>query len=147
MTLVDPIGLIVTEIRDNAVVAAMTEGRVRGFEPAPKTKSYEGDAQGVGKFKRHVVVVTLGRRREKRLPVQEVRAAARCYGLDAKDAALVAGAVSDAIHAAGPRISGTGVGVWNSWDDGGEGALKDPDTAQPYETVVIQVNAADRPIA
>ena len=147
MTLVDPIGLIVTEIRDDATVAALTEGRVRGFEPAPKTKSYEGDAQGTGKYKRHVVIVTLGRRREKRLPVQEVRAAARCYGIDGKDAARVGGAVSDAIHNAGPRISPGGVGVWNSWDDGGEGVLTDPDTAQPYETVVIQVNAADRVIS
>jgi len=137
VSLADPTGRILTEIRDDATVAALTT-KIRGGEPAP------GDALGAGSFQRFVVLVVLGRQREKRLPVQEVRIAARCYGLTYQDAAALAGAVSDAIHAAGPRISGSGVGIWNSWDDGGEGASKDPDTSQPYETVIVSVNAADR---
>lgn len=145
--MIDPIGRIVTEIRDDAAVLALTDGRVRGGSPTAKNKSYEGDAQGAGKYKRFVVVVSLGRSRQKRIGLQEVRAAARCYGLDEQDAAALAGTVSDAVHARGPRISSGGVGIFNSFDDGGEGAEKDPDTAQPYETVVVAVYAADRPIA
>jgi hypothetical protein len=135
MTLVDPLGYILTTIRDDATVATLTD-RIRGAEPAPK------DALGPGDYQRFVVLVRLGARREKRLPVQEVRIAARCYGLTYQDAAVLAGAVSDAVHALGTRINAGGVGIWSSFDDGGEGASKDPDTGQPYETVVISVNAA-----
>jgi hypothetical protein len=135
MSLVDVTGYILTTIRDDATVAALTT-RIRGGEPA------KGDALGPGSYQRFVVLVRLGAQREKRLPVQEVRIAARCYGLTYQDAAALAGAVSDAIHARGPRISTGGVGIWTSFDDGGEGAGKDPDTDQPMETVVISVNAA-----
>ena len=135
MTLVDPTGYILTTIRDDATVATLTT-RIRGGEPA------KDDALGPGSYQRFVVLVRLGTQREKRLPVQEVRYVARCYGLTYQDAAALAGAVSDAIHARGPRISTGGVGIWTSFDDGGEGAGKDPDTSQPMETVVISVNAA-----
>lgn len=136
----DPLGRILTEIRDDATVAALTT-RIRGGEPAP------GDAKGPGSWQRFVVLVRLGVSRERRIPVQEVRIAARCYGLTYQDAAALAGAVSDAIHAAGPRISPSGVGIWLSFDDGGGGATADPDTGQPYETVVISVIAATQVIA
>ena len=137
--MIDPLGFILTTIRDDATVAALTT-RIRGGEPAA------GDALGPGHFLRFVVLVNIGRIREKRLPVQEVRIAARCYGLTHQDAAALAGAVSDAIHAKGPRVSTGDVGIWTSFDDGGGGGLLDPDTNQPYEVVVILVNAATVPI-
>jgi len=137
--MIDPLGYILTTVRADATVAALTT-RIRGGEPAP------GDALGPGHYLPFVVLVNLGHVRERRLPVQEVRIAARCYGVTHQGAAALAGAVSDSIHAKGPRVSTGDVGIWTSFDDGGGGGLLDPDTNQPYEVVVILVNAATVPI-
>ena len=138
--MIDVLGYLLTTIRDDATVAAMTT-KIRGGEPAA------GDALGAGSFQRFVVLVDLGYSRDKRLPVQEVRIAARCYGLTHQDARALAGAVADSIHGLGPRTSAGGVGIWTSFDDGGGGGFKDPDTAQPYSVVIILANAATTPIA
>lgn len=133
---VDPLGFVLTTIRDFPAVAALTS-RVRGGEPAP------GDALGPGKFQRFVVLVRLGTQREKgAAPVQQVRIAARCYGATFADAGVLEGAVSDAIHNVGPRMNAGGTLIYRSFDDVGQGARKDPDTGQPYEELVIQVWAA-----
>jgi hypothetical protein len=150
--MIDPTGRIISELRADATVAALTNDRIRGGAPMA------GDALGPGQYQRFVVVVRLGRSRgapggganRRRFPMQEVRLAARCYGAGGepmRDAAALAGAVSDALHAKGPRISAGGVGIWLSLDDGSEGDAKDPTTDQPYETVLISVHAADRVIA
>lgn len=138
--MIDPLGRILTEIRDDAAVAAITT-RIRGGEPAP------GDAKGPGEWVPFVVLVRLGTLRERGLPMQEVRIAARCYGTTFQQAAALAGAVSDAVHAAGPRISTAGVGIWRSFDDGGGGADIDPDTGQPHEEVVLSVIATTQAVA
>jgi hypothetical protein len=130
---IDPLGKLLTEIRDDPAVAALTS-RVRGGEPAP------GDS--ATPFQRFVVLVRLGATRKKRAPVQEVRIAVRCYGSTYQDAAALYGAVSDAIHNVGPRIGATGVLIHRSFDDIGMGASKDPDTGQPHEDGVIQLFAA-----
>jgi len=134
MSLVDPLGRILTEIRDDPTVAGLTT-RIRGGEPA------KDDALGPGSYQRFVVLNTLGSMRLKRAPIQEVRLLAKCYGATHQDATALAGAVSDAIHAAGHRISAGGVVIFGSFDDGGTGATKDPDTGQPHADVFIQVNA------
>ncbi len=148
--LADPVGKVLTEIRASADVTSWGQwgsaDRVRPGEPKPKDASYEGDALGPGQYKRFIVVSVLGRARQRRLPVQEVRLSVRVYGLTAQDAGAGAMAVSAAIHAKGPRI-GSGVGIWNSWDELGEGYEKDPDTKQPYETVVVSIDAATLPMA
>lgn len=131
--MIDPLGKLLTEIRDHPAVAALTT-RVRGGEPAP------GDA--AVPFGRFIVLVRLGVRRDKRAPVQEVRIAVRCYGPTFGDAAALYGAVSDAIHNVGPRIGGSGVLIHRSFDDIGSGASNDPDTGQPHEDGVISVFAA-----
>ena len=133
--MVDPTGFLLTTIRDFPAVAAITT-RVRGGEPAP------GDALGAGSYLAFVVLSRLGSLRLKRAPIQEVRLVARCYGATAQGAAALAGAVSDAIHAKGHRINGVGVAIFGSFDDGGLGADKDPDTGQPLESFVIQVGAS-----
>lgn len=135
MSLVDPMGRILTEIRDDATVAAITT-RIRGGEPAP------GDALGAGEYLPFVVLVRLGTSRLKHVPIAETRIAARCYGVTYQGAAALAGAVSDAIHAKGHRLTVAGVSIFSSFDDGGGEATKDPETAQPYETVVISVGAS-----
>lgn len=137
MTLADPLGRILIEIRDNAGVAAITT-RIRGGEPAP------GDALGPGSYQPFVVLTTLGRSRLKRAPVGEVRILAKCYGATFQGASALAGAVSEAIHATGHRISGSGVVIFDSFDDGGDGGDIDPVTHQPYESVVIAVNTLTR---
>jgi len=134
MTLADPLGRILIEIRDDAAVAALTT-RIRGGEAAP------GDLLGPGKYQRVVVLTSLGYARLKRAPLQEVRLLAKCYGLTFQDATALAGAVSDAVHAAGRRITAAGLVIFGSFDDGGDGATKDPDTDQPHADVIIQVNA------
>ena len=131
--MIDPLGTLLTEIRDDPAVAALTT-RVRGGEPAP------GDS--AVPFGRFVVLVRLGTQRDKHAPVQAVRIAVRCYGSTYQDAAALYGAVSDAIHNVGPRIGATGALIYRSFDDIGTGAEKDPDTGQPHEDGVIQLFAA-----
>ena len=135
--MIDPLGKLLTEIRDDPAVAALG-AVVRGGEFAP------GDA--AVPFKRVVVLVRLGATREKRAPVQAVRIAVRCYGSTFADAAALYGAVSAAIHNVGPRIGATGVLIHRSFDDIGTGASKDPDTGQPHEDGVIQLFAATQAI-
>ena len=134
MTLADPFGKILTDIRDDPTVAAITT-RIRGGEPAPD------DALGPGQYQPFVVLSVLGRSRLKRAPLQEVRLVAKCYGATFQGADALAAAVSDAIHAVGIRTSGSGVVIFGSFDDGGEGATKDLDTAQPMSSLIISVGA------
>ena len=125
--MIDPLGYVLTTIRDDPAVAAVTT-RIRGGEPAP------GDALGPGEYLPFVVLVRLGAVRERRLPVQEVRILARCYGRTYQDAAALAGKVSDALHALSPRISSAGVGIYLAFDDGAEGATAYPATGQSAVT-------------
>jgi hypothetical protein len=134
MSLVDPFGKLLTEIRDDPSVSAITT-RIRGGEPAP------GDALGPGKYQPFVVLTLIGRSRLKRAPLQEVRLVAKCYGVTFQGAEELAGAVSDAIHAVGRRASAGGVVIFGSFDDGGQGTTKDPDTGQPMSAFMVQVNA------
>lgn len=134
MSLVDPTGLLLTGIRDDAGVAALTD-RVRVGEPAA------GDALGAGKYQPFVVLTRLGRMRLKRTPMQEVRYVAKCYAASYQAADALASAVSDAIHAVGRRVSGSGVVIFGTFDDGGQGTTKDPDTLQPMSALIIQVGA------
>lgn len=134
--MIDPLGKLLTEIRSNATVAALTT-RIRGGEPAV------GDAQSAAAgYLRFVVLTRLGNERAKRVGMQTLRIAARCYGTSFGDAAALAGAVSDAIHNIGPRRNATGVLIFRTYDDIGLGATKDPDTGQPHEDIVIEVFAS-----
>ena len=136
MALVDPLGRILTEIRDDSAVAALVSGRVRGGEPAA------GDALGPGHYQAFVVLSRLGYVRLARAPIQEVRIAVKCYAATAAAATALAGAVSDAIHARGHRINPSGVAIFGSFDDTGLGADKDPDTGQPLESFIASVGAS-----
>lgn len=139
--MIDPTGFLLITIRDDSAVAALTT-RVRGGEPAP------GDAIGPP-YQRFIVLSQLGRTREKRVPIQEVRFIAKAYGLTHQDATALAGAVSDAVHGIGPIRNASGVVMFQAFDDGGEGSTADPDTGQPHADVVISVIAGTRaaPIA
>jgi hypothetical protein len=141
----DPLGFVLTTIRDNPSVAALTT-RIRGGEPAGGTDAVPGDARGPGKYVRFVVLVHLGHTREPAAPVLRTRIGARCYGTTFADAALLAGAVSDAIHNVGPITNPGGTGIWRMYDDVGMGAEVDPDTKQPHQDLVIEVVHSTQPV-
>lgn len=126
---------ILNEIRDDPTVDAMTAGRVRGFEPAP------GDSKPKGSYQRFVVLVQLDDPRARRSPTQRAIIAARCYGTAPGDAGDLRWAVSNAIHEIGPRIHSNGLGIYLSWEESGGEEEKDPNTQQPYQTIVIHALA------
>jgi hypothetical protein len=146
VTLADPFGFALTTIRDLPAVAALTT-RVRPVEPmgrqvnAAGVETDAGDARGPGSYVRFIVLRRLGRIRVQRVPTQAVRLVAMCYGLTARDADQLAAAVSDGLHGMSHRISGGGVSVFSIFDDGGDGAVKDPDTGQYHADVVLAVGA------
>jgi hypothetical protein len=137
----DVLPKLLIEIREDSAVDAIVEGRVRGFEPEGESATYEGDALGAGKYKAFVVLVQLDAGRLPRAPIQFPRIAARCYGRTHAEAAELRWAVSNAIHNTGPRIHTNDLGIYNSIDDGGGQQEKDPDTAQPYQTLFIEAPA------
>lgn len=124
-------GTLITELRTASIAA----GRVRGGEAAPT------DAKAAGSFQRFVVLVRLGYQRLHRTPMAIHRIGFRSYGVTFQDAAALHGEISDLLDNAGPRLSASGVAIYRSLDDTGGGALKDPDTDQPYEDGVLEVFA------
>lgn len=133
--MIDPTGTLITELR----TAGIASRRVRGYEPAPASDGYEGDV--VMPYRRFVVLTRLGALREHRAPVQEVRIGVRAYGATPQDAAALFGEISDTIDNAGPRLSGSGVAIYQSLDETGGSAAQDPDTGQPYEDGVLALYA------
>lgn len=145
--MLDVTGKVVLDLRSDFDVATLVGTdehglvRVRGFEPAP------GDEQGPGAYRNFVVVVALSTPREKRIPVQRPRFGIRCYGSTPQQAMAVYAACSDALHQVGERVYANRLGVWDSFDDTGATAAKDPDTDQPYVTFVAEYAATTLAIA
>lgn len=148
--MIDALGKLLVELRDDTPFYAWHEGRVRGEEAAPKTASYDGDAHGPGEYRRFVVISALGAIREPRVPVQRATFAVNVFGVDPKDAMAGYVLASDAIHRAGVRMEGTGstrIGIWNSWDDTGGSPERDPQTGQPFVTFIVRIIATDQSVA
>lgn len=137
----DVLPKLLIEIRDDPDVEAIVDDRVRGFEPS------QGDANGPGAYKAFVVLVQLTAPRLSRVPVQFARLAARCYGRTHQEAAALRWAVSNAIHNRGARVHANDLGFYNSLDTEGGEQEKDPATAQPYQTVFIEVPATTQVVA
>lgn len=133
----DPVGAIVKELQ----TANIASGRVRGGEPAP------GDAKGANAFQRFVVLVNLGYTRLHRTPMAIWRIGVRAYAATYQDALALYGEISDVLDNAGPRLSAAGLPIYQSLDDTGSGASKDPVTNQPYEAGVIEVHAGTTVLA
>jgi hypothetical protein len=134
---IDPLGTLITELR-NANIAG---GRVRGGEPAP------GDAKQAGSYQRFVVLVRLGADRLHRAPIAFHRIAVKAYGVTYQDAAALWGEISDLLDNGGPRVSGSGVPIYQTLDASGGNAEKDPDTRQPFEAGVIELIAGTEVLA
>ncbi len=137
----DPMGTVIAELAD----ANVASGRVRGNEPKGKNANYEGDALGPGDYKRFVVVVDLGGPPIRRVPVQRLRYALRCYAPTYQDARALYGECQDVLHLAGCRA--VDVPIYQSLDDTGGSAHKDPDTNQPYYDGVFELIAATELLA
>jgi hypothetical protein len=129
--MIDPIGALISELRGTNIASK----RVRGGEPA------QGDAQPAGSFQRFVVLSRLGAVRLHRAPMQTVRIGVRAYAPTFQDAAALYGEISDALDNAGPRLSASGVAIYNTLDETGGSGAKDPDTGQPYEDGILEVVA------
>lgn len=131
MTVADLTGPLVTTIRDNPAVAAITS-RVRGGELSP------GDTAPA------VVVISLGNTRSPfgpghaHLGLQGPRFGINVYATTYPLAAQLAGAVSDSLHLLRPQVI-SGKTLRGVQDDGWGGVVLDPDTKWATISIVFQV--------
>ena len=142
------VGKVLIELRDDTAVDNIVDGRVRVYEPRGRSATYEGDALGPGEYKAFVVLVVLSAPRfPPRVPLQEPRIVARCYGRTMVEAEELYNAVSDAMHNVTTRVHANGLGIYISQDDSGGTPQKDPDTSQPYYEAVIRLIATTQAVA
>lgn len=123
MTIVDPLGKLLTEIRDFPAVAAITT-RVRGEELA------SGDAPPVVLIRSFPTT-----RLDPRLPLLRHGFAILCYGTTPKQATTLAFAVAEAIHDLEPRQNASGTAVYQSFHGNINGVETDPDTGWAFRTI------------
>lgn len=148
--MIDALGKLLIELRDDAVFSAWHNDRVRGEEAKPKTDTDAGDARGPGNYVRFVVISTLSTPPERRVPIQRSRFAVNVFGLSPKDALAGYALASDVVHRAGVRMAGSGasrIGIWNSFDDSGGTPEHDPETGQPFVTFIVYLIATDQSVA
>jgi hypothetical protein len=126
-------GSIIAELK----AAGIASGRVRGGEAGPGDVHLGTDTDP---YKRFVVLVELGTTRFNRAPVQVPRYGIRAYAPTYQDARALYGEISEVLHIAGGRVSGTDVALYQSRDDGAS-ASADPRTRQPYYEAIFEVIA------
>lgn len=144
----DPVGRLITELRDDAAVAAIVGAnpstgdiRVRSPKPGP------GDAQGAGNYRAFIVIATLATPRHQSVPMQRARHVVRCYGRDNEEAARLYVAASDVLHHRGPRLASGGQGIYVTHDDTGGTSDADPDTQQPLYFFIVETLATTQVVA
>jgi hypothetical protein len=146
--MVNIVGAVIAELRDDPDVAALVGTRIRHANPlgevhdAAGNLTYEGDAASAGQFKSFIVLVVISDPPSRRVPVQFVEIVARCYGVDRKGARAVWGAVVKALHDVGVRVKSNGTGIWRSAIVSGGSDDADPVTQQPLVVGDIQLIAA-----
>jgi hypothetical protein len=125
MTIVDPLGRILTEIRDFAAVSAITS-RIRGEEMA------QGD-------KPPLVIIrsfpTTRLANAQRVPLLRHGYVILCFGTSPKQATTLAFAVAEAVHNLDPRTNASGVAIYQSLHGTIGGMETDPDTQWPFRSV------------
>lgn len=133
---------LLIDLREDDAVSAIVADRVRSPTPAPGDAAWDEIEDGTRKYANAFIVLgLLGSPRRLRLPVQDARIVVTCYGRTVVEAAELRWAASNAIHNIGPRIHANGLGIYNSWEDGGGEADRDPDTGQPFERFIVQAIA------
>lgn len=139
---------LIIELREDEAVAAIVGDRVRSPMPAPGDADWDDFEDGQRKYRRAFVVLRAltPPSRHLRLPVQFPRYVALCFGRSWVEATELRWAVSNALHNIGPRVHANGLGIYNTWEDGGGEPVADPDTGQPYEEVVFGAIATTQPV-
>jgi hypothetical protein len=147
--MINVVGAIISELRDDPDVAALVGTRVRHAMPLGEVHDsttgaliYDGDAHGSGEYKAFIVVVVLGDTPVRRVPVQFVEVAIRCYGVTRQQARELYGAVVKTFHDTGVRVKSNGIGIWRSAMVGAGSDDTDPKTSQPLVIGNIQLIAA-----
>lgn len=142
----DPVGQLLTELRDDPAVAAIvganptSEPRVRSPKPGP------GDNQGATKYRAYIVIATLATPPHPTVPIQRTRHVVRCYGRTPTEAELLYQAASAALHGRGPRQSGDRA-IYVSHDDTGGTYDEDPASNQPLYYFVVESLATTQAVA
>lgn len=149
--MLDLTGALMLEIRDYLDAASITD-RVRSPKPAPAPKNAAGevtgpgDAREAGHYVPFVVIVPLDVPPDPRLPITDARYGLRCYGTDPRNAFAVYAGVVSALHGVGPRVKSSGLGIYQSFIEGGT-ADEDPVTSQPVITGTIHLLATTQAVA
>jgi hypothetical protein len=147
--MVNVVGAMIAELRDDPDVAAIVGTRVRHAMPLGEVHDattgalvYDGDAHGSGEYKAFIVLVVLSDPPVRRVPVQFLEVVVRCYGTTRQGARELYGAVVKTFHDRGVRVKSNGTGVWRSAMVGGGSDDTDPKTSQPLVIGNIQLIAA-----
>lgn len=141
------VGAMIAELRDDADVAALVGTRIRHSAPlgevhnAAGVLTYDGDALGAGQYKAFIVIVVASDPPMRRVPVQFAEVFVRCYGTTSQNARAVYGAVVKCFHDRGVRVKTNGLGIWRSAIVGGGSDDADPKTSQPLVIGNIQLIA------
>lgn len=145
----DPVGRLLTELRDHAGVAAIVgENPHEPVHPRVRSpKAGPGDMQDPSTYRAFVTIATLATPRMLSVPVQRDRHVVRCFGRTYEEAAALYAACSDAVHHMGPRVAGSGQGIYVTHDDTGGAVGEDPDTKQPTYTFIIETLATTQVVA
>ena len=133
--MIDPLGKVVTEVRDALAADGGDPATVRGGG------RFEGDATTSGDVPPLVIIRRLSAVRSD-YGTGRFRLAITSYGTTRPKAAELAGRVSDALHLVGPRLSLAGVAIYISREEVGAQAGEDPDTRWPSEAAIVIVHAA-----
>lgn len=142
----DPVGQLVTELREDAAVAAIV-GANPSSEPRVRSpKAGPGDVQGPTAYRAFITIATLATPRHPTVPVMRARHVVRCYGRNPTEAEMLYDAASDALHGRGPRRQGTRV-IFKSHDDTGAAYEEDPDSKQPVYSFIVETLAATQAVA
>lgn len=144
--MIDPMGPLIVELREDAGIAAIFDARIRGLEPHGATPSYAGDARGPGKYVAFLVLTALSLPPDTRVPVMWATIAFQSYGRTKEEAMAGYLAVVNALHRAGPRLRPGGLGIYRTNVTGGE-QTKDPKTQQPRVDGTIQLIATTQAVA
>lgn len=144
--MIDPTGVIVSEIRDDSAVRAIV-GQHAGVWKVAGGEAREAWTPP------YVVVMRLGVSRapfnpgNKRLGMQLVRLAANCFGATQQQAAQLYGAVSDVLHVKGARRDAQGRQLFISFEEVGGQPDTQIGTGWPYETAIFNIVAAAQAVA
>lgn len=143
------LGPLIVEARTDADLRALVGTRVRGQYPAPEDPAVpgSGDVQPKGSWKAFVILSVLDAPPHPSLPITFAEVAARCYGADPTHAWSVWAALVKALHAVGPRVKASGLGIYRTAVLTGGTQDEDPDTHQPVVTGTLQVIATAAAVA